>query len=82
MAPAAKAPSAKANYKTYEAQARMVRALVAAHPEVRWNYKGKQIWSFSYTPSSVRLSIPCIRRRPSSPPFLCLPPAAAHKQGC
>ncbi|KAM0435162.1 hypothetical protein ACHAPT_003252 [Fusarium lateritium] len=29
----------KANYKTYEAQARMVRAIVAAHPEVKWNYK-------------------------------------------
>ncbi|KAJ4141269.1 hypothetical protein NW768_000479 [Fusarium equiseti] len=36
MAPAA---NAKANYKTYEAQARMVRAIVAAHPEVKWNYK-------------------------------------------
>ncbi|KAG5916727.1 hypothetical protein E4U42_007527 [Claviceps africana] len=31
--------SSKANYKTYEAQARMVRAMVAAHPEVKWNYK-------------------------------------------
>lgn len=39
MAPA----NAKANYKTYEAQARMVRAIVAAHPEVKWNYKGKNI---------------------------------------
>ncbi|KAH7188616.1 uncharacterized protein B0J16DRAFT_97879 [Fusarium flagelliforme] len=36
MAPAA---NAKANYKTYEAQARMVRAIVAAHPEIKWNYK-------------------------------------------
>ncbi|PHH69018.1 hypothetical protein CDD83_5860 [Cordyceps sp. RAO-2017] len=34
------APSTtKANYKTYEAQARMVRAIVAAHPDVKWNYK-------------------------------------------
>ncbi|GAO18575.1 hypothetical protein UVI_02021630 [Ustilaginoidea virens] len=34
------APSSqKANYRTYEAQARMVRAIVAAHPEVKWNYK-------------------------------------------
>ncbi|KAG6000805.1 hypothetical protein E4U21_005003 [Claviceps maximensis] len=34
------APSnSKANYKSYEAQARMVRAMVAAHPEVKWNYK-------------------------------------------
>ncbi|KAI9158720.1 hypothetical protein HJFPF1_06718 [Paramyrothecium foliicola] len=31
--------TAKANYKSYEAQARMVRAIVAAHPEVKWNYK-------------------------------------------
>ncbi|KEY65467.1 hypothetical protein S7711_08307 [Stachybotrys chartarum IBT 7711] len=31
--------SAKANYKSYEAQARMVRAIVAAHPDVKWNYK-------------------------------------------
>ncbi|KHN94606.1 uncharacterized protein MAM_07512 [Metarhizium album ARSEF 1941] len=31
--------SSKANYKTYEAQARMVRAIVAAHPDVKWNYK-------------------------------------------
>ncbi|POR35038.1 Uncharacterized protein TPAR_04779 [Tolypocladium paradoxum] len=31
--------NAKANYKTYEAQARMVRAIVAAHPDVKWNYK-------------------------------------------
>ncbi|WXC62635.1 hypothetical protein SNK03_008470 [Fusarium graminearum] len=36
MAPAS---NAKANYKTYEAQARMVRAIVAAHPDVKWNYK-------------------------------------------
>ncbi|KAH8733360.1 hypothetical protein BGZ61DRAFT_528665 [Ilyonectria robusta] len=33
------AANTKANYKTYEAQARMVRAIVAAHPEVKWNYK-------------------------------------------
>lgn len=34
------APNAsKANYKSYEAQARMVRAIVAAHPDVKWNYK-------------------------------------------
>jgi hypothetical protein len=35
------APQAKANYKSYEAQARLIRAIVAAHPEVKWNYKGK-----------------------------------------
>jgi len=46
MAPAA---NAKANYKTYEAQARMVRAIVAAHPEIKWNYKGKTIFILSST---------------------------------
>lgn len=45
MAPA----NAKANYKTYEAQARMVRAIVAAHPEVKWNYKGKNLSVFLFT---------------------------------
>ncbi|PFH55438.1 hypothetical protein XA68_18311 [Ophiocordyceps unilateralis] len=29
----------KASYKSYESQARMIRAIVAAHPEVKWNYK-------------------------------------------
>ncbi|KAJ6781105.1 hypothetical protein PWT90_00686 [Aphanocladium album] len=34
------APSvSKANYKSYDAQARLVRAIVAAHPAVKWNYK-------------------------------------------
>lgn len=36
------APTQKANYKTFEAQARLIRAIVAAHPEVKWNYKGKK----------------------------------------
>ncbi|KAL0943874.1 uncharacterized protein CTRU02_201761 [Colletotrichum truncatum] len=31
--------SSKTNFKTYDAQARLLRAIVAAHPEVRWNYK-------------------------------------------
>ncbi|WYZ38752.1 hypothetical protein EsH8_III_000666 [Colletotrichum jinshuiense] len=30
---------APANFKSYEAQARLLRAIVAAHPEVKWNYK-------------------------------------------
>ncbi|GKT77875.1 hypothetical protein ColTof4_10298 [Colletotrichum tofieldiae] len=33
---------APANFKTYEAQARLLRAIVAAHPEVKWNYKDIQ----------------------------------------
>lgn len=45
------APSpSKANYKSYEAQARLVRAIVAAHPAVKWNYKGNT--SFCILPSS------------------------------
>lgn len=42
----------KANYKTYESQARLVRAIVAAHPEVKWNYKGKLTPIFSVISSS------------------------------
>ncbi|OLN85028.1 hypothetical protein CCHL11_03993 [Colletotrichum chlorophyti] len=30
---------APASFKSYEAQARLLRAIVAAHPEVKWNYK-------------------------------------------
>ncbi len=65
MAPA----NSKANYKTYEAQARMVRAIVAAHPDVKWNYKGKSISNPPQTlPSSPRLprfpSRPCRFLRP------------------
>ncbi|KAF9880991.1 hypothetical protein CkaCkLH20_01141 [Colletotrichum karsti] len=35
MAPVA----AKTSFKSYEAQARLLRAIVAAHPEIKWNYK-------------------------------------------
>lgn len=54
------AANTKANYKTYEAQARMVRAIVAAHPEVKWNYKGKT-WLdslLSGAPTSYPLVLP------------------------
>lgn len=30
-----------ANFKTYEAQARLLAAVIAAHPELKLNYKGK-----------------------------------------
>jgi hypothetical protein len=53
MAPAA----GKASYKTYEAQARLVRAIVAAHPNVKWDYKGKPMTiSLVYQASSPVLS--------------------------
>lgn len=42
------APTSKANYKSFEAQARLIRAIVAAHPETKWNYKGKTDFSFCY----------------------------------
>lgn len=36
------APSnSKTNFKSFEVQARLLRAIVAAHPDVKWNYKGK-----------------------------------------
>lgn len=59
------APASKANYKSYEAQARLVRAIVAAHPEVKWNYKGKiMILSFIIAPVcsliTVTLSFRCL----------------------
>jgi hypothetical protein len=56
------APAAKANYKSYEAQARLVRAIVAAHPEVKWNYKGKIGNHFPFSSSS---SIAVISSYPS-----------------
>lgn len=34
------ANNTKGNFKTYEGQARLLRAMVAAHPEVKWNCKG------------------------------------------
>lgn len=47
------AASTKANYKTYEAQARMVRAIVAAHPEVKWNYKDIAKYFGESTPDGI-----------------------------
>ncbi|KAL2760828.1 hypothetical protein ACRALDRAFT_2024729 [Sodiomyces alcalophilus JCM 7366] len=35
----AMAPATKSNFKSYEAQARLLRAIIAAHPEVKWNHK-------------------------------------------
>ena len=41
------APSnTKTNFKSFEVQARLLRAIVAAHPEVKWNYKGKRLPHF------------------------------------
>lgn len=49
------APSAsKANYKSYEAQARLVRAIVAAHSDVKWNYKGNYFLPSPLSPVLVR----------------------------
>ncbi|MBE3041056.1 hypothetical protein IMZ48_00400 [Candidatus Bathyarchaeota archaeon] len=35
------APTNKTNFKGNDVQARLLRAIVAAHPDVKWNYKGK-----------------------------------------
>lgn len=70
------APSnSKANYKTYEAQARLVRAIVAAHPDVKWNYKGKHmtmtmispyVYPFSPPPQEDSSLFPCCASQPHS----------------
>jgi hypothetical protein len=55
MAPA----TVKTNYKSFDAQARLLRAIVAAHPEVKWNYKGMSLHYLSrYTFLSSSLSFP------------------------
>jgi hypothetical protein len=46
----------KTSFKSYEVQARLLRAIVAAHPEVKWNHKGK---APSYL--CLRLSFPAAR---------------------
>ena len=52
------APTNKTNFKGNDVQARLLRAIVAAHPDVKWNYKGKSfVFPFSFLPgSSVCLS--------------------------
>ncbi|KAH6686257.1 hypothetical protein F5X68DRAFT_191278 [Plectosphaerella plurivora] len=37
MAPSGNTP--KGNFKTYEGQARLLRAIIAAHPDVKWDHK-------------------------------------------
>jgi len=53
------APNNKGNFKTYEGQARLLRAMVAAHPEVKWNCKGTYIFSrlLNITPHPTCLPI-------------------------
>ena len=55
MAPAGSTP--KASYKSYEAQARLVRAMVAAHPDVKWNYKGEPTFISIYSSSTPALVV-------------------------
>lgn len=64
------APSnTKTNFKSFEVQARLLRAIVAAHPEVKWNYKGKQLPLVSFCLSLVLA--PQFRRvPPGRPPYL------------
>lgn len=37
--------NSKTNFKSFDVQARLLRAIVAAHPDVKWNYKGKPFLS-------------------------------------
>ncbi len=41
------------NFKTYEAQARLLAAVVAAHPELKLNYKGEFLPDPKFTSSGV-----------------------------
>ena len=46
-----------ANFKTYEAQARLLAAVIAAHPELRLNYKGKNQIISSFLPITSPLDM-------------------------
>ncbi|KAL1893403.1 hypothetical protein Cpir12675_004141 [Ceratocystis pirilliformis] len=54
--------SNKTSFKSYEVQARLLRAIVAAHQEVKWNYKDKTIRedpAFSHTYGSKAITVHC-----------------------
>lgn len=66
------APSnTKTNFKSFEVQARLLRAIVAAHPEVKWNYKGKPFPSCLFLSLSLLLG-PQFRRPPRASPPICI----------
>ncbi|CEJ81228.1 hypothetical protein VHEMI01370 [[Torrubiella] hemipterigena] len=57
------APSnSKANYRSYEAQARMIRAIVAAHPEVKWNYKDIAMYFGQSTTDGIQFQFRAIKK--------------------
>ncbi|PHH53192.1 hypothetical protein CFIMG_008288RA00001 [Ceratocystis fimbriata CBS 114723] len=53
--------SSKTSFKSYEVQARLLRAIVAAHQEVKWNYKEKKTIredpAFSHTYGSKAITV-------------------------
>lgn len=50
-----------ANFRSYEGQLRLLTAVIAAHPELRLNYKGKSANSFS-PPSTYKSPLPSLVR--------------------
>lgn len=69
------APSnTKTNFKSFEVQARLLRAIVAAHPEVKWNYKGEHFSSCLFLSLSLVLG-PQFRRPPRASPPICIGPS-------
>lgn len=43
-----------ANFKTYEAQSRLIASIIAAHPELKLNYKGMHQPFLTVNPGSSR----------------------------
>jgi hypothetical protein len=38
------------NWKTYESSVRLLSAIIAAHPDLKLNYDGKQAYFFTISP--------------------------------
>lgn len=59
-----------ANFKSFEAQSRLLAAVVAAHPGLKLDYRGKD--GPNYAPSSshnflISLHLPCVMYPPIFP---------------
>lgn len=53
-----------ANFRSYEGQLRLLTAVIAAHPELRLNYKGKSTASLSSRHQSIIFPFSCLHRNP------------------
>jgi hypothetical protein len=45
------------NWKTYESSVRLLSAIVAAHPELKLNYDGKQAFTYHVPTASSTLKL-------------------------